>query len=86
MAKKHSTKRKAAQQQLRQLRRQPVNYFEVPKPLWKRIKPLLPKPPKQEKARATTTLEPAGAECHLVCVVDWLSMEGVGRVNSLGLE
>ena len=51
MAKKHSTKRKAAQHKLRQLRRrrQQVNYFEVPKPLWKRIKPLLPKPPKQRK-------------------------------------
>lgn len=44
VAKKHSTKRNEAQQKLWQLRRQKVNYFEVPKPLWKRIKPLLPKP------------------------------------------
>ena len=49
MAKKHSTKRKAAQQKLRQLRRQQVDYFEVPKPLWKRIKRVLPKPDKQRK-------------------------------------
>ena len=49
MAKKHSTKRKAAQEKLRQLRRQQVDYFEVPKPLWKRIKRLLPKPGKQRK-------------------------------------
>ncbi len=49
MAKKHSTKREAAQQRLRQLRSQPVNYFEVPKPLWKRIKGLLAKPPKKRK-------------------------------------
>jgi hypothetical protein len=36
VAKKHSTKRSEAQQKLWQLRRQKVNYFEVPKPLWKR--------------------------------------------------
>ena len=37
VAKKHSTKRSEAQQKLWQLHRQKVNYFEVPKPLWKRI-------------------------------------------------
>ena len=42
-AKKHSTKRKAAQAKLRKLRRQQVNYFEVPKPLWKRIKHIFPR-------------------------------------------
>lgn len=49
MAKKHSTEREAAQQTLRQLRRQAVNYYEVPKPLWKRIKHLLPKPSKKRQ-------------------------------------
>ena len=44
VGKKHSTKRREAQQKLGELRNQKFNYFEVPKPLWKRIKPLLPKP------------------------------------------
>ncbi len=44
VAKKHSTKRSEAQQKQRQVHRQNVNCFEGPKPLWKRIKPLLPKP------------------------------------------
>jgi transposase len=49
VAKKHSTKRSEAQQKLWQLHRQKVNYFEVPKPLWKRIKPLLPKPKQRDR-------------------------------------
>jgi hypothetical protein len=44
VGKKHSTKRSEAQQKLGELRRQKFNYFEVPKPRWKRIKPLLTKP------------------------------------------
>lgn len=47
VAKKHTTKRKAAQQKVRRVRRQQVNYFAVPKPLWKQIKRLLPKPVRQ---------------------------------------
>jgi len=35
VAKKHTTKYER------------VNYFEVPKPLWKRVKHLFPKPPKK---------------------------------------
>jgi putative transposase len=43
VAKKHSTKRKRVQGRRRRLRQEPINYFAVPKPLWKRIKPLLPR-------------------------------------------
>ena len=50
MAKKHSTKRQATQRKLGRKRRVPVNYFEVPRPLWKRIKALLPKPAKVRRA------------------------------------
>lgn len=55
VAKKHSTKRKAAQAKLRKLRRQQVNYFEVPKPLWKRIKHIFPRQ-KRRKGRGRPPL------------------------------
>ena len=55
VAKKHSTKRKEAQAKLRKLRRQQVNYFEVPKPLWKRIKHIFPRQ-KRRKGRGRPPL------------------------------
>jgi putative transposase len=43
VGKKHSTRGKCVQGRRRRLRQERINYFAVPKPLWKRIKPLLPK-------------------------------------------
>lgn len=42
-SKKGSTKRQKSQAKRRHLRRQPVSYVAVPKPLWKRLKRLSPK-------------------------------------------
>lgn len=51
MSKKGSTKRQKSQAKRRRIRRKPVSYIAVPKPLWKRLKRLLPKRAKGQVGR-----------------------------------
>jgi putative transposase len=51
VAKKHSTKQQQRQRRRRRKRPTSINYFEVPKPLWKRIKRLLPQPKRGKQGR-----------------------------------
>ena len=86
MEKKHSTKRGEAQRKGKRKgkrkgqhkRRKPprVDYFRVPKPLWKRIKHLLPAAGEGMPTRTPGDWQPCGAERHLVRVVDRLPVEG----------
>ena len=79
MSKKVSTKRQKSQAKRQRMRRKPVSYIAVPKPLWKRLNRLLPKRAKGQVGRPALSnrlVLDARLEGNRVCVVDGLSMEG----------
>ena len=55
-----------------------VDYFRLPRPLWRKLKKCLPK--KRNKAsrggRPSASFRPGRYQRHLVCALDGLSVEG----------
>ena len=52
-----------------------VDYFQMPTPLWKRIKKVLPKQSKKRRRGRPPADNRARVERDLVCIVDGLPME-----------